>query len=300
MTREEVEDLLQNSFADTATITWVYNDASNQFEASIEASTLSLIVNAVQPGDNVSDLVNDANYVDLATATAAAPVQSVNGQTGTVVLDKSDVGLSNVDNTSDANKPVSTAQAIADTAVQNFSIQRSNHIGTQTASTISDFNVAVDAAETVTSLTVDSTGTELTFNDEDGVANVIQTNVFGTQAEDFLDTTQVNYSGGIQLRKTYTTQSNPAGRYRIQVQIQTEPSATGQNDDFELRINGSIIGLKYEDEAKDTGGDIRKAVVLFGYYQHPSTSTFNIQVWGGNQGGTTEINGVVAEVWRVS
>jgi len=40
-------------------------------------------------------------------------VDSVNGQTGVVVLDKGDVGLGNVDNTSDANKPVSTPQALA-------------------------------------------------------------------------------------------------------------------------------------------------------------------------------------------
>ncbi len=36
-------------------------------------------------------------------------VDSVNGQVGAVVLTKSDVGLGNVDNTSDANKPISTA-----------------------------------------------------------------------------------------------------------------------------------------------------------------------------------------------
>ena len=40
-------------------------------------------------------------------------VTSVAGRTGAVVLTKSDVGLSNVDNTSDANKPVSTAQQAA-------------------------------------------------------------------------------------------------------------------------------------------------------------------------------------------
>ncbi len=40
---------------------------------------------------------------------ATAPVASVNGQTGVVVLTKSDVGLGNVDNTSDLNKPISTA-----------------------------------------------------------------------------------------------------------------------------------------------------------------------------------------------
>lgn len=43
------------------------------------------------------------------TAVQSAPVTSVAGRTGVVVLAKSDVGLSNVDNTSDANKPISTA-----------------------------------------------------------------------------------------------------------------------------------------------------------------------------------------------
>lgn len=42
-----------------------------------------------------------------------APVTSVAGRTGAVVLAKADVGLGNVDNTSDANKPVSTAQQTA-------------------------------------------------------------------------------------------------------------------------------------------------------------------------------------------
>jgi len=58
---------------------------------------------------------------------------------------KTTIGLGNVDNTSDINKPVSTAQATADSAVQSFSVQRSNHTGTQTASTISDFAATVIA-----------------------------------------------------------------------------------------------------------------------------------------------------------
>lgn len=41
------------------------------------------------------------------------PVTSVNGYTGAVVLDRTDVGLGNVNNTSDALKPVSTPQAAA-------------------------------------------------------------------------------------------------------------------------------------------------------------------------------------------
>ncbi len=53
-------------------------------------------------------------------------VDSVNGQTGTVVILKSDIGLGNVDNTSDANKPVSTAQALAIGAKQDSIIASNN------------------------------------------------------------------------------------------------------------------------------------------------------------------------------
>ena len=52
-------------------------------------------------------------YATAAEAAAAAPVQSVAGKTGAVTLAKADVGLSKVDNTSDAEKPISTAAQIA-------------------------------------------------------------------------------------------------------------------------------------------------------------------------------------------
>lgn len=44
---------------------------------------------------------------------ASGAVQSVNGQTGVVNVTKADVGLGNVDNTSDVNKPISTATQTA-------------------------------------------------------------------------------------------------------------------------------------------------------------------------------------------
>ena len=66
---------------------------------------------------------------------------------------KTQVGLGNADNTSDANKPVSTLQASADAAIQAFSIQRANHTGVQSASTISDFEASVAANSAVTANT---------------------------------------------------------------------------------------------------------------------------------------------------
>ena len=51
-----------------------------------------------------------ADITDFASAASlAAPVQSINGKTGDLFLEKSDVNLDQVDNTSDENKPISSA-----------------------------------------------------------------------------------------------------------------------------------------------------------------------------------------------
>lgn len=72
----------------------------------------------------VSQLENDAGYITVADA----PVQSVNGQTGAVTITKGSIGLGNVDNTSDADKPVSTAQANAIAQVQENLDQLSSNL----------------------------------------------------------------------------------------------------------------------------------------------------------------------------
>jgi hypothetical protein len=87
-----------------------------------------------------------ADISDFATAAAAAaPVQSVAGRTGTVTLAKADVGLSNVDNTADLSKPISTAtQSALDGKAA------SSH--THTASQVTDFATAAAAAAPVSSV----------------------------------------------------------------------------------------------------------------------------------------------------
>ena len=70
----------------------------------------------ISPSPGTTDSVVEGSvnlYHTAARAAAAAPVQSVSGRSGNVVLSKTDVGLGNIDNTSDANKPVSTAQQTA-------------------------------------------------------------------------------------------------------------------------------------------------------------------------------------------
>jgi len=88
---------------------------------------------------------------------------------------KAQVGLGNVDNTSDVNKPVSTAQASADSAVQAYAIQRANHTGTQLASTISDFTEASQdaAASALTSGT--HSGVSVSYNDAGNAIDLTNT-----------------------------------------------------------------------------------------------------------------------------
>jgi hypothetical protein len=69
-------------------------------------------------------------FIQIPVAGGGGAVDSVNGQTGVVVITKFDVGLSNVDNTSDANKPVSTATQTALNAKANLA-GGNNFTGTQ-------------------------------------------------------------------------------------------------------------------------------------------------------------------------
>jgi hypothetical protein len=87
-----------------------------------------------------------ADVSDFSTAAAAAaPVQSVAGKTGSVTLAKADVGLGNVDNTSDTNKPISSA-------TQSALDGKAATSHTHTASQVTDFNTAAAAAAPVQSV----------------------------------------------------------------------------------------------------------------------------------------------------
>lgn len=87
------------------------------------ANQAAMLALTAQRGDMAIRSDNGLTYVlstdspgtlaDWKQVLAAGVVQSVNGQTGIVVVTKADVGLSSVDNTSDLDKPVSTATQTA-------------------------------------------------------------------------------------------------------------------------------------------------------------------------------------------
>jgi hypothetical protein len=73
------------------------------------AGSVGLVPDPMENGDTF--LSSDGTW--KTPGEAVAPVDSVNGKIGVVVLNKADIGLGNVDNTSDANKPISTATQTA-------------------------------------------------------------------------------------------------------------------------------------------------------------------------------------------
>ena len=109
------------------------------------------------------------DYTTAAEAAAAAPVQSVAGRTGAVTLAKGDVGLGNVDNTSDTSKPVSSA---TQTALDG----KANTSHTHVAADVTDFSTAADA-RIAASNKVSSDVTGITGADQ--VTNIVSL----TQAE---------------------------------------------------------------------------------------------------------------------
>jgi hypothetical protein len=66
----------------------------------------------------VDNSASTTKKISIAQIKSEAPVQSVAGKTGSVSLAKGDVGLGNVDNTADADKPISSATQSALNAKQ--------------------------------------------------------------------------------------------------------------------------------------------------------------------------------------
>lgn len=109
--------------------------------------------------DGATDASQSSQWVEIP---AIGKVQTVNGQSGAVVLGKVDIGLGNVDNTSDANKPVSTAQAAADASV----------LSTAEGYTDTKITAEVTRANGAYQPVLDGAITAINYNGDGTIANV--------------------------------------------------------------------------------------------------------------------------------
>jgi hypothetical protein len=135
------------------------NIPANKSDTTVAAGDHAPHHNALADAVNAVQTALGVNLANVAAA--AAPVQSVAGRTGAVTLAKGDVGLGNVDNTSDADKPVSTA---TQTALNG----KANTSHTHVAADVTDFSTAADAriaaSDKVSSNTTGVTGADAITN----------------------------------------------------------------------------------------------------------------------------------------
>ncbi len=133
-------------------VTGLYDNVNTYVvSGSVIGTDLTLTMNdASTVSVDVSSLIDDTNLVT-----------SVAGKQGAVTLDKADVGLTNVDNTSDADKPISTATQLALNDKQNADVNLvsdANYVHTD-----SNFTTAekLKLAGVEVGATADQTATEI-------------------------------------------------------------------------------------------------------------------------------------------
>jgi hypothetical protein len=121
------------------------NNTSNPHSTTKAQVGLSNVDNTSDADKPISTATQTALNAKEPTITAGTTSQYYRGDKTFQTLDKSAVGLSNVDNTSDANKPVSTAQATAIAAKQDTLVSGTNIKTINGNSLLGSGNLAISA-----------------------------------------------------------------------------------------------------------------------------------------------------------
>lgn len=241
---------------------------------------------------------------------------------------KAQIGLGNVDNTSDVNKPISTATQTAldlkydasnpnsyETPAQlnardTSNRSRTNHTGAQTASTISDFAASVLA--TMLSGFVVGVNTAILATDTvlaafgkiqsqlNQIFSVLSTLIIGDNFEQFLDSTPFSTtSAANQVAASFTTTSKDAGLYRIGMNWRWTASTTTADAIFGLYVDGVLQDAEHNMELKDATTNKWQYQIS---YITLTSGVHTIQLRARNEiaGNTLTVSLVRAEMWRAN
>lgn len=239
-------------------------------------------------------------------------VDSVNGQTGVVVLTKSDIGLGNANNTSDANKPVSTAQQTALDLKADLASPALTGNPTAPTQTLGDNSTKIATTEYVDDSIAAAapTGLANTFDLFDASGNPTQTNDFSYNPADF---NAINFNHTVQPGSTtdYKLFHNIYANYNptvadsreewqhlyINAGIGTDNSGNKVGD-FQIKSSITIQDILYTSKRYGTDGDVINIEYTGGatagaeVVTSPSSFTYVIQI----EDGVSTANQVIAAI----
>jgi Major tropism determinant N-terminal domain len=241
VTQSDLTDAITGATVDQSALAGTgidWNALTEQFDIDTTVATKTYADDAVTDHNaetlNVHGIANTAllatqSYADTAEAdaiTAAGTAADTKIATAVAALTKSSVGLGNVDNTSDADKPVSTATQTALDAKASLSG------ATFTGSVEIDQNLTVDGNLTVNGTTFNASATSITI--EDNMVQLANQNAANTVDLGIV----VAYNDGA-AKHSGIVRDVSADKWKLFKGVTTEPSTTvdftqGSLDDLEV------------------------------------------------------------------
>lgn len=347
VTPEDVQDIVGTFLqAGSSKVIVGYNDALNVMTIDIDPTQIAhgTLANS---GTNShaqidSHLANTSNphgttavQVGADPVGSAAAVQSnLNSHTSNTLnphaTTKAQVGLGNADNTSDADKPVSTATQSAlnlkydasnpngyETPAQlnardTANRSRANHTGSQLAATISDFasvviatllagftvgaNTAIAAADSIL----------VAFGKVQGQINfinsVLQSLVLGDQFENFEDNTAFTTTANTnQVAASFLTASKPTGKYRIGIEWDWSYNSATNDSIYAVFLDGVQVSQEFRYELSDTATQLlNNQFHFYKTFATVQTHTLELRCRAETAGSTVNVSRVRAEIWRAT
>ena len=278
VSQEEVEDIVANLLTEGNGININYDDPNNQ---------LIIAVNESQ--------INHQNLIGAGTNTHAQIDNHIASTSNPHGVTFSQVGADPAGSASNA---------------QSFSIQRSNHTGTQLASTISDLASSVRSTiltgiSFVTSSAVLATDTILEAigklqTQVNNLTALLTTLMIGDNFEEFLDDTPFSTnSGSNQTAVSFSTASKQACKYRIGIKWNFTLNSTTNSVIFGVYLDGALLDGEIQVEIKDATDDV--TYYSFYYVNLPITQTHILELRTRMENGSTvTVSRCRAEIWRAN
>jgi hypothetical protein len=277
--------------------TWVYGGSPAKWQHQmLHASQVDN--DSGVTGTHVDDALDHLNSTKEPTITAGTTAQYWRGDKSWHTLDKSAVGLSNVDNTSDANKPISTATQTA----LNAKVDTTRTISTSSPlSGGGDLSANRTLSITQATTTTDGYLSSSDFNNFNTQVNQQRIQIFG-DASTAGGTTTINSSVVLSADAYYynltitTGGSIDLNGWRLFVQNVLDLTNAGANS---IHNNGTTgaVGVAFNggtNGSSGNGGRTGKGRTVYGGLQSGALGTTGEYLGGnGGAGGTAGTNGVV-------